>query len=169
MWPDVTYWYACPIWPETIYVQTIIRHNWKKCDFPFWIPTEGKISLCMCVRAVDEGQMSDTVWRQWSCRFIFISLCLTPSGPRSTGWCQSVVGTGDRIWSGADQLIRFPVLLLSGGPELYLYTSETLEISVEFNSLCLPHQRKTPERFQHPKRDRAAQSACAVLPVNFHS
>ncbi len=157
MWLDM-----CVIWNKTICVQihkTISRQNWKKK----WNPRldsdwrKNKV-LCVCVRSVDEGQVSDTVWRQWSCCFIFISVCLTPSGPRSTGWCQSAVGPGDRIWSGADQLIRFPVLLLSGGPELYLYTSESFEISVEFNSLCLPHQRKTPERFPHAPSERQSCS-----------
>uniref|UniRef100_A0A8C1U8W8 Protocadherin-15 n=1 Tax=Cyprinus carpio TaxID=7962 RepID=A0A8C1U8W8_CYPCA len=41
---------------------------------------------------------------------------------------------------------------------LYLYTSKTFEISVEFNSLCLLHQRKTPERFPHPQRHRAVDA-----------
>ncbi len=152
MCPDM-----CVIWPKTICVQihnTISRQNKNKTsEFPVWIPIKGKIRLCVCA-----GQKSDTVWRRWSCCFIFISVCLTPSGPCSTGWCQSAVDPGDRIWSGADQLTRFPVLLLSGGPELYLYTSESFEISVEFNSLCLTHQRKTPERFPHAPSERQSCS-----------
>lgn len=94
---------------------------------------------------------------------LFLSQCVWHlQVPAAQAGVRAPWGPGDRIWSGADQLIRFPVLLLSRGPELYLYTSKTFEISVEFNSLCLLHQRKTPERFPHPQRDRAAQLSLLI-------
>lgn len=122
--------------------------DWRKNKF-----------VCVCVCAVGGWGANE-----WHCLktvilllYFYLSVSDTFGSPqhwlvseRRGSWWQNLV----RGWSTN----QIPCAASLWGPELYLYTSESFEISVEFNSLCLPHQRKTPERFPHAPSERQSFS-----------